>query len=259
MDLRAASKQVVKDFISIVYPPICELCKTPLGENEELFCEVCKETLLETDYALCPVCGKHLYGDQAKCPETHTDNYIEFVRPLSDYNDEYKELISLLKNQGRLDVAKFLGSRLGEIINGEHRFNHYDALVPVPLYKTKKRERGYNQSLYLAKYISQECDKPVLEEVVKKDVKTKSQKDLSREERKENVAGTFKVITSSDFVGKDLIIVDDVCTTGSTAQSLAKELMENGSGDIAVVVVSAPEYTPGDNYNYEEIEFTFDE
>lgn len=257
MDLRAASKQVIKDFISIVYPPICELCKTPLGEDEELLCEVCKETLLETDYALCPVCGEHLDPEQERCPEKHDDNYVEFVRPLSDYNDDYKDLIYLLKNQRRFDVAKFLGFKLGEIINEEPRFNHYEALVPVPLYKTKRRERGYNQSEYLARYISQECDKPVLSKVVKKEVTTKSQKDLSREERKENVTGVFKVIEPSKIEGRDLIIVDDVCTTGSTAQSLAKELKENGSGDIAVVVVAAPEYTPG--YNYEEIEFTFDE
>ncbi|RKY96932.1 MAG: hypothetical protein DRQ03_06510 [Candidatus Hydrothermota bacterium] len=99
---------------------------------------------------------------------------------------------------------------------------NYDFIIPVPLHPLKEKERGFNQSLLIAELIKEELQVPIVTEGIIRTKYTKTQTKLSRKEREENVKNAFNIKSVKRFIGKKLLIVDDVYTTGSTVRSLAK-------------------------------------
>jgi len=145
-------------------------------------------------------------------------------------------------------VGKFFGEKIGNLIIDEQHFADYDVFIPVPLHKNRHRERRYNQAEILARSASQTCNKPVLTDVVKRVKHTKSQTKLSPAERIKNVNGAFAVINSEKISQKNIILVDDVVTTGATTNEIAKMLSYNGAGKICVVCIAHP--APKESKNF---------
>jgi ComF family protein len=117
----------------------------------------------------------------------------------------------------------------------------YDAIFSVPMHKKKQRERSYNQSSVLARFMGAYLNKPVLENQLKRVRNTPSQTNLSKPMRKKNVENAFKV--TGLIEGKKILLVDDVITTGSTANECTKELMKSGAEIVDVFAISNPVIT----------------
>jgi len=133
-----------------------------------------------------------------------------------------------------------LGKEIGNRIKACQTFSSADYLLPIPLHRLKQRERGYNQSEYICRGISEATGIPVGGSILYRTKYTKSQTQLNLGERRANVGDAFKVNPKfqSEIRGKSFILVDDVITTGSTITACARELRTNGGRTILAVSVA---------------------
>ncbi len=236
-------KNIITDSIlDFLYPPACFHCDKPLDE-QKMLCDDCFEGLEPISFAECPVCGMHLPPALIKCPD-HPDTShfepIQFIRSLGIFNEVLRNLIHGLKYGERTDIGVYFGHLLGKIIVNESRFKGFDLVIPVPLYRTRERERGYNQSERIARGIFERSRLPYAKSLVDRIKLTKSQTELSLTEREENVRDIFKINDKKRVEKKNIIIVDDVITTGATAKSLARTLRDANCGTICAVCVARP-------------------
>ncbi len=146
----------------------------------------------------------------------------------------FQKLVHSLKYDAITKFGIELGRDIGAMMKGQTDVSVIGALVPVPLHKLKQRERGYNQSESLCQGIAQVLHRPVALSLVKRLKNTVSQTHLSAEERNQNVGDAFEVSPLDRHLvhGKTLLIVDDVITTGSTIQSVARVLKSAGAAKV---------------------------
>jgi ComF family protein len=130
-----------------------------------------------------------------------------------------------------------LGEALSEGYEKGYRECHFDALVPVPLHSSKQRDRGFNQAEELAMILSKKVHIP-LWRCLKRRRETLSQVAQSRKMRLRNPEGSFELTTKFDVRGRSLLIIDDVLTTGTTANECARVLREAGARYVAVLTVA---------------------
>jgi len=114
----------------------------------------------------------------------------------------------------------------------------FDLIIPIPLHRSKMRERGFNQAELLAKNMAKSINAPVCVNALKKTKATISQAGLSKTKRFTNLRGTFKITDSDVIYGKDILLVDDVCTTGSTINEAAKVLLKSGAKSVKALVLA---------------------
>ncbi|MDD5476101.1 MAG: ComF family protein [Syntrophales bacterium] len=148
------------------------------------------------------------------------------------------EAIHLFKFQGNMPAGERLGKMMALWVNDCLTLPNYDAILPVPLHASKLRQRGFNQSLVLARQIAKVSSINVNALTLKKVVQGAPQVGLGREERRENVRGTFAVKDSEDLGGMKILLVDDVYTTGSTVRECAVALMKEGASEVDVLTLA---------------------
>jgi len=117
-------------------------------------------------------------------------------------------------------------------------FSKFDLVVPIPLHRKKLAERGFNQSLILAREIAGRFSIPLDFTTLKRNVYTKSQTTLTRNERKSNVKGAFEVKKPGEIKGKKILLIDDVFTTGSTARECSRMLIKHKADEVAVLTLA---------------------
>jgi ComF family protein len=152
----------------------------------------------------------------------------------------YQKLVHFLKYKG----LKEIGEEMGKIFGGELEnspFHEADILVPVPLHPRKFRQRGYNQSEWIAKGISESMSIPLLTDNLIREIHTSTQTRKNRFERWRNVEGIFRVKEPSEIFQKHVLIVDDVITTGSTLEAAAEALLQAGAGKVSVATLACAE------------------
>jgi ComF family protein len=156
---------------------------------------------------------------------------------LFESEGKFQAAIHLLKYSGMTSLGIRLGRDIGKAMSVYPELMTADYLVPVPLHKRKKRERGYNQSEFLCKGINKIIPIPVLPSLLKRIRYTQTQTHLNLMERLYNVEDAFVIPRNriSYVKGKTIIVVDDVITTGSTIDSCANQLILNGAAKIFAV------------------------
>mgnify|MGYP002854940534 CR=1 FL=1 len=198
-------------------------------------CVVCGRRLSVSEQALCAVCNLHLprTGFQFHA----TDNImarlfwgridVERVAALFYYEagSEASHLVYELKYHNHPEIGEVMGRMIAREFGNAHFFDGIDMLVPVPLARSRQRQRGYNQSMMLARGVSQVTGLPVAEKVVVRTRFVESQTGLVRHERQANVEHVFALKDASALVGKHLLLIDDVVTTGATMTACARELL----------------------------------
>lgn len=168
-------------------------------------------------------CGKCLRGAGA------VDNVVALFR----YEEPIKNFVHQLKYKKKLYYAKILAYLFASRFKS---IDSIDVILPVPLAIQRLKDRGYNQSLELCKSLSHKISIPVFSKVLIKQRETKSQSSLSKEQRLRNVRSSDFQLTSP-VKGKRVLIVDDVYTTGTTINCLAKMLKKNGAESVDAVVI----------------------
>jgi ComF family protein len=156
-----------------------------------------------------------------------------------------QSVIHQLKYDGMTRLGVELGRKLGEKLLADPVRTTIDGVIPVPLHSTKQRERGYNQSEYIARGIREVTNIPVYASVLKRHKYTASQTQLTAVERKENVGDAFAIYKRArgNVEGKTYLIVDDVITTGATIEACAEQLKNSGALEVIAGSVALAEHS----------------
>jgi ComF family protein len=158
-----------------------------------------------------------------------------------------QKLIHGLKYDGMTDVGVALGRRAGRVLRPRWQGSEPTLIVPVPLHRSRRRERGYNQAEYICRGFSSALQVPVSTEVLLRGRYTSSQTHLDHAERAENVRGAFEVPAraSSRLKGARVLLVDDVMTTGATMSEASRALHEGGAAAVTACALALADLKAG--------------
>jgi ComF family protein len=211
---------IKESLLHYLFPHVCEGCGTDVLQSDHLLCLKCLASLPKTDFhfhANNPV-EKIFWG---RLPVTAATALCYFSK-----ESLMQHLMHQLKYRGNKEVGLYLGMLMGFALNDSNRFRYVDALVPLPLFPSKERKRGYNQAAVLCEGIAEAMQKPVLNNVVVRTLHTESQTKKNRIERWLNMEGRFDVTKPDLIEGKHLLLVDDVVTTGATLEACGSALLQ---------------------------------
>lgn len=216
----------------LIYPPRCPICDDILMLGAGKVCRSCRKIPAYVKEPVCKKCGKPLQLIEEEycrdCMErTHyfKEGAALFVYP------SVKESIYRFKYEGRQEYGAYYGEQIWCHLSEKIKRWKPDALIPVPLHKSRLRKRGYNQAAVLARAVSRETGIPVYENFARRIKNTVPQKELDGQERENNLKKAFK-ICQNDVKLKTIIIIDDIYTTGSTMDALALECKRAGVADV---------------------------
>ena len=217
----------VKCLLQLMFPlrcPVCDGIVRPWGEK---ICTGCMPKLKLLTPPWCMKCGKKLYSEGEFCADCMKKghNYIR-GRALYEYGSVAPSVYRL-KYGGKQEYADFFGEEMARYLGTFIRECKPDALVPVPLHRSRQRKRGYNQAQLLAEALGRYMDIPVCGRLVKRVKKTAPLKRQNPTERQNNLKKAF-IMTQNDVKLKTIIIIDDIYTTGSTIDEVAEVLLEHG-------------------------------
>jgi ComF family protein len=205
--------------INLVAPRQCAMCGCRLGIGEDVICTACNIGLPRTGYAAKPYDNEMAKLFWGRIP-VEKAAALFFYRAHSDAS----KIIYKLKYLNHPETGELMGRMAAMEFAAKHFFDGIDAIVPIPLSKKRKRERGYNQSLEIARGVSQITRLPIISNAVKRKSFKGSQTQMNRWQRNENVEDEFVLKDSEAVKGRHILIIDDVVTTGATIISCATEL-----------------------------------
>lgn len=203
----------------LLYPHNCIGCGSDVIRYENFLCLECINDLPYTHF------------------EMHAGNPVEKIFwgriPVAAAMSEFyfskasmvQNFIHELKYKGNKEAAHYFGNLMGKSLLSSNRF-HIDVLVPLPLFEKKEKMRGYNQAEIICNGISEILDNPVIRKNVIRKVPTETQTKKHRTERWENVENTFLVQNANQLEGKNILLVDDVITTGATLEACGAEILK---------------------------------
>ena len=214
----------------------CLICDEAT-HSHHCVCNVC-ETELPWLLAACESCALPLPMDGLICGQClkKPPAFKQVIAPWT-YSFPIDSLISRFKHQARWPLGQMLARLLGQHL--QHRFDttelpRPDCLLPVPMARKRLRERGFNQALMIARWLSQDLDIAVDEHLLLRPQDTVAQQALDAKSRQRNLLTAFALATSADVTGRHFALVDDVLTTGATAHSLARLLIHAGARQVDV-------------------------
>jgi competence protein ComFC len=223
--------------IDLLYPPRCLLCGA-LGENS--LCHGCLDTLITpVPLPYCLRCGQIKPGAEChKCVDFEAS--LIRCRAVGVYDGDLADIIHQLKYRDRPMLAQPLASIMADflVVRAEIMNDlHFDAIVPVPLHKSRERSRGYNQSERIARHLSQSLNLLLDTKVLQRTRSTNSQVGKLRAERLSNLESAFRA-DPARCTGKTFLLIDDVLTTGSTLNECAKALLAAGANKVYAVTLA---------------------
>jgi competence protein ComFC len=225
--------------LDFILPAFCHLCQNPLGPGERIVCERCWTTATEPQKGGCPRCAYPLLPSEGSCPACAQTAYaFKRVLVLGLYDGGLEQLIRLMKYRPMPELAQRLGQCLGRRLAGDPLLRGTDAVVPVPLHSAKRRERGFCQATILAREVAGCLDVRLEETVLRRAEWTKSQTTLSWADRRQNVREAFVAGPGRRPHKQKVLLVDDVFTSGATADEAARMLLDMGAREVLVAAVA---------------------
>jgi ComF family protein len=245
---------VAESLFATLFPSDCRFCGAPLINISRLpVCRDCLSDMRPITTGVCFVCGERLLSPYAFAgtpdePGCGLCRRLEppFARAVAygSYEGGLRDLIHLLKYEHVLPAARVLGRMLAEAMNQlETSWTQPSvAVVPVPLYTRKLRQRGFNQSELIVRNALKLADGSgrfiLHSEVLQRCRETQSQTGLTRHQRRENIRGAFAVARPERIAGCEVLLVDDVFTTGTTVSECARVLRRAGASKVFVATVA---------------------
>jgi ComF family protein len=239
-------RELISSLVDIIYPKICLVCKTDLkglSSVDKLICRQCWSKIKRNIPPFCHSCGRHLESQDFNkhiCPAC-IKNPLYFDRAFSPcvYEGVMKELIHEFKYKNKDYLGHTLSKLMTEFIKEyDLPMGDIDSIVPIPLHKTRLREREFNQAQVLSNYIAQEFNKDLRDKTLVRNRYTRTQTELETDQRLLNVRGSFSVIRKADMKGKNILLVDDVLTTGATSSEAACVLKNAGANIVFVLTLA---------------------
>jgi len=223
--------EIKNSLLHLAFPHVCESCGTDILDNNHLLCLSCVANMPVTNFHLHPnnPIEKIFWGRLAI---THATSQYYFTK-----ESMMQHLMHQFKYSGNRELGLYLGKLMGEMLANSNRFLHIDALIPLPLFASKEKKRGYNQAAVLCEGISSVLNKPVWYDVVKRKTSTETQTRKGRVERWANMENRFQLINTHKIEGKHIVLVDDVVTTGATLEACGKELLKTENTLLSVATL----------------------
>ncbi len=225
-------KTAFLSFLHLLFPRQCAVCGAPLQEGEEAICLKCNMDMPRTNY--------HVRKDNpverifwGKFPLERATSCLFYHK-----GSDFRRILHQLKYGGRKDLGEVMGRFMAAELAASDFFHDIDVIVPVPLHPRKQRMRGYNQSECIARGVVAVTGIPCDVSSVIRKRHTETQIRKSAYERWENVSGIFRLRHPERFVGKHVLLVDDVLTTGATTTACADAFREVEGVRISVLTLA---------------------
>jgi ComF family protein len=213
-------KSILKDALHLFYPYICTGCGSDLISKNSLLCINCIDELPHTNFVLYennPI--EKIFTGRIKIRAAHSEFYFSKGQLV-------QHLIHLLKYNNNKEIGQYLGEIMGNSLLKGNRFSNIDYLIPLPLFADKEFKRGYNQAEIICRGIYTSTQIPVMINNVVRKYATETQTRKHRTERWQNVDGSFIIQDPAKLTGKNVLLVDDVITTGATLEACGKLILE---------------------------------
>lgn len=235
-------KPFLHALLDTIIPPLCHICHSFIPDAGILhICPDCRGRLPHISSPLCTLCGIPFNG----IGEDHHCGVCSIQPPHFDsarahflYDGHVRDLIHTFKYNRRTYLRKALAlltlDGIGELLTDKQ----LDLIVPVPLHRSRLRQRGFNQAVLLGRVLAHNLTLPMAPDALVRIRATEPQIELSAAARRENVKGAFAINRPDCVVGKRILLLDDVMTTGSTMNECAKELKKAGAAEVMAVTVA---------------------
>lgn len=223
-------------FYELLYPNVCPFCGSLVREG---MCGECEEKVVYVQEPYCKKCGKPVRTEEQEyCFDCEKNrHYFTEGRALFLHKSPVSEAVYAMKYQNRRVYGQFFGRELAEKYNGFMEKRGVELIIPIPLHKSKKRLRGYNQSQIVAGELAKRTGIPMDMTKLTRRKKTKPQKSLDDRQRKANISGAFSL--KGELGGKkNILLVDDIYTTGSTLDEAARVLLNGGAENVYFLTIS---------------------
>lgn len=224
-------QRLKRGLLSILFPERCACCGRVVPPLSGC-CESCHGELAIILPPVCSCCGAN--REDCVCRK-HRRHFDRCAVPFY-YEGPVKQGILRLKEQDDVDNAEFFARYMAQVVRREYGSLRFDWIIPVPLTRARRKERGFNQSERLARALSRELTVPVSTALCKV-AETRPQKELTALERSGNLLGAFEV-EGADLEGARILLTDDLITTGSTLDECAKMLKLYGASEVCVVTAA---------------------
>ncbi|WP_179353023.1 ComF family protein [Winogradskyella vidalii] len=210
----------MKNLLNLLFPKVCEACNTVLTDNELLLCTSCRHHLPVTNY--------HFDDIEAVKKVVYGRIKLEQATALLHFSKKgiVQQILHNLKYRGHEAIGEFFGKWLGAELATIEAYKQIDVVVPVPLYKTKLRKRGYNQVAKFGKEIAKALNAEYNDTVLIKTKATKTQVFKGRMKRWNDDGALFNISENKSLTGKHILLVDDIVTTGATVEACASVLLK---------------------------------
>jgi len=216
--------------LDLISPQLCVVCGKRLSAIEEVICIACNLKLPRTDFSKNPYDNEMAKLFWGQIPIERAAAFFYYESHSKTANVIYK-----LKYKSHPEIGPVMGRKVAVEFQRDHFFDGIDGIVPIPLTKKRFRQRGYNQSEEIAKGINEMTGIPIYTGIVKRTVFKGSQTRRRRWERQENVEYAFSLVDGEPIMGKHILLIDDVVTTGATVIACAKELCKAGGVRISIL------------------------
>jgi Predicted amidophosphoribosyltransferases len=206
--------------LDVIFPNVCGICD-----------EICS-------LSICNKCRKEIDKFRRNKIKHYKDKSYELHIFIFKYDGVIRDRLLKYKFNGKSYLYKMFSNSILENKKICDIIKQNDGIISVPIHKKRLFERGYNQSELISKEISKRLGIEDFSECLIKNRNTKSQSELSKSERKTNIIGVYSVIDNNNLYNRDIVLVDDIYTTGSTVQECSKILKQNGVKKITILTIA---------------------
>lgn len=235
--------------IDWLYPPRCRACAGRIyGRDGEYFCRACWGKIEIIDHPLCKICGRPFPdagGDDHDCgvclarPPQFSQARSWARYPRQELEDHpLRQAVQRFKYGRKVSLGKPLGRIMARGCREFLAAWQADLILPVPLHPRRLRWRGFNQSVLLARQVGRAYGIPVDPLLLRRIKETPPQTQLSEEERRRNVRGAFALAPGRSIENKNILLIDDVYTSGATVNECSRTLKKNGAKDVYVLTLA---------------------
>ncbi|WP_242693234.1 ComF family protein [Sabulibacter ruber] len=233
LQLQTEFRMLYHDFLALLFPEECRACAGELAIGEEVICSHCRIKLPYTNFHLSPTDNPLHRVFWGRVPVQLAVAYLKFQE-----KGRVQRLLHQLKYKGQEEVGETLGRWFGNSLKSQEAFQEVEVVVPVPLHRSKLRQRGYNQVEGFARAIAEALTVPLSTEALQKNKSQGTQTTKNRQARWEAMKQLYAIGQVKEIAGKHVLLVDDVITTGATLEACADLLLKNGARAVSVASIA---------------------